>query len=119
MWQEKEGMCESLFGDCMWGWAFDVEGHVSKTIWKAMLTDGLHKCGVHQADCGEQRGSKDELAPVLEAMGRYAREKGDAANMHGFARLQGASNCSSSRDTSRHLFGRERLYCHWTSTEGE
>jgi hypothetical protein len=48
MWQAKGDICDSLFEGGLWGYGFDVEGHVSKTIWKAMLTDGLHKCRADQ-----------------------------------------------------------------------
>jgi hypothetical protein len=128
MWQAKEeGVCEALFEGGLWGWAFDVHGHVSKTVWRSMLTDGLHKCKGDQADCGEVR-AEGEVTPVLQAMHDFASAKqsegrAGEATMQAFAlhtRLSGTS-CSSlpsAWSTAHTLFTRE-VFCHFqVSTSG-
>jgi hypothetical protein len=124
MWQAKQRMCESLFAgrEGLWGWAFDVHGHVSKTVWKSMLTDGLHKCKGDQADCGELR-AEGQITPVLQDMHDFVRTKqsegnqGAAATMHTFvlhSNLTGTS-CPSAPSVwamAHTLFSRE-VYCHF------
>jgi hypothetical protein len=111
MWQKSVGLCESLFQSGLWGWAHDVEGHVSKTIWRSMLTDGIGKCDKDQGNCHNQR-AEDEVKPVLRAMAEYVDAHGDGATLHGFIRKQEASQCGSPRSTANALFAKE-TYCHY------